>query len=210
MALHRAPLSPRRRIAPWLLPSAIVGALIVPTAVRAQTDTTTSEPPPTTEVPTIASTIPPTVITVATQPPPTPAPVATVAPILVPAPTVATTTIPVVSVVETTTTVDPNSSSTTTTTGSTTTTLLPVINEADFAEEVSIDQPPPAFRPVLPPSLVIPPRNISLEKALARLTEQQRRIVDEAQKQADAATARIAKAQEDLDEIGRASCRERV
>lgn len=69
----------------------------------------------------------------------------------------------------------------------------------DANEEVSIDEQPPAFKPVLPPSLVLPPRNITLEKAIARLTEQQRKIVDQAQTQADAATKRIADAQGDLD-----------
>ncbi len=197
MAQRRAPSFPRRRFTRWLVPSVVLGALAIPTAVRAQTDSTTSEPPPTIEV----TTTPPVVTQTPTTVAPVVIPASTVPPIIVPDPTVAaaTTSTAVVAVAETTTTVDP--SATTTSVGSTTSTLLPVINEDDFAEEVSIDQPPPAFRPVLPPSLVIPPRNITLEKAIARLTEQQRRIVDEAQKQADAATERIAAAQQDLDRL---------
>lgn len=102
----------------------------------------------------------------------------------------------------TTTTIDPNAPTTTTidpNAPTTTTTIPPVVDVV--GEEVEIDDQPPPFKPILPPSLVVAPRNITLEKALAKLSEQQKKIVDEAQKQADAATQRIADAQKELDAL---------
>ena len=165
--------------------------------VGAQADgPTTSEPPPTE-----ATTVPPTGTAAPSIVPVVPPPA--LAPIVVPAATVATappsTSLPVE--VVSTTTVDPNATTTSTSTTTSSSTTIPVILGDDASEEVSIDEQPPAFKPVLPPSLVIPPRNITLEKAIARLTEQQRKIVDQAQKQADAATERIARAQSDLDAL---------
>ena len=165
--------------------------------VGAQADgPTTSEPAPT-EATTVAPTVTAAPSIVPVVPPTAPAP------ILVPAATVATappsTSLPVE--VVSTTAVDPNATTTSTSTTTSSSTTIPVILGDDASEEVSIDEQPPAFKPVLPPSLVIPPRNITLEKAIARLTEQQRKIVDQAQKQADAATERIARAQSDLDAL---------
>ena len=191
----------------------MVVALGVPSVVTAQSDpppdgeTTTTVPPTPTTPPTAPPTAPPTLApatTVAPTTPPVAGPVTTnppppgntsviVPPLIVP-PTETTTSTTVVA--ETST-----STSTTVAESTTTTTTIDLSVIGDFEEEVSIDDQPPPFKPVLPPSPLVLPRNIELEKALAKLTAQQKRIVDEAQKQADAATERIAVAQREFDAL---------
>jgi murein DD-endopeptidase MepM/ murein hydrolase activator NlpD len=179
----------------WLGPAILVAALGVPSMVSAQSDptetTTTLAPDPVTTLP---PTAPPTT-------PPTAAPVASTAvpPVVVPPNETTTTTVAPSSTI-------PGETSTSTSTSTvpeSTTTTKPIDLSAigDFEEEVSVDDQPPPFKPVLPPSPLVLPRNIELEKALAKLTAQQRRIVDEAQKQADAATERIAVAQREFDAL---------
>lgn len=193
--VRRASTSPRWFTWLWLVPMLGFVALGVPTGVVAQD--VPADPNSTTTVP--ASVPPPTVPTVAVPsstatPTPTTAVSAVVPPFVVPSveeltPSTST------SVVATTA---PES---TTTTEPTTTTTIVINVFDDFSEEVSIDDQPPPFKPVLPPLSISLPRNIELEKALAKLSAQQKRIVDEAQKQADAATERIAVAQRELDAL---------
>jgi murein DD-endopeptidase MepM/ murein hydrolase activator NlpD len=228
MAPRRAGLFPTspssRRVRRVLVPAAVVVALAVPTlvpsGVTAQTDPTTTIEQVTTPPVTLPPvTLPPVTVALPTLPPETIAPItiappppstavaettpASVAPVIVPPPLsidpgailpgggepVTTTIDPTAS---TTTTIDPNATTTTSTT------IDPATLVGDGSEEISPDDQPPAFIPILPPSALVPPRNISLEKALAKLSAQQKRIVDEAQRQSDAATARIAKAEEEL------------
>lgn len=185
----------------WLLPVLGVVALGHQAPVDAQdvpVDSTTSTAPP------VATTAPPPATTAA--PPPTPAttvaPDVTLPPFIVPSAAeiaaAASTTIP-----DGSTTTSEATTSTTESTTSTTTTSTTIVIEIvnDFNEEVSIDDQPPPFKPILPPPSISLPRNIELEKALAKLSAQQKRIVDEAQKQADAATERIAQAQRELDAL---------
>ena len=147
---------------------------------------------------TVAATPPPLTVPASTGAPvPPTAPEVVVPPPIVPSPeqlTAASST----SVVEETTA---STSTTTTVAQSTTTTSIVIGVFDDLSEEVSIDDQPPPFKPVLPPLSISLPRNIELEKALAKLSAQQKRIVDEAQKQADAATERIAVAQRELDAL---------
>ena len=131
---------------------------------------------------------------------PTPAPPAIVPPLIVPSAeelAAASSTVPREAPLTT------SSTSTTTTVAELATTTTSIVIQVfdDFSEEVSIDDQPPPFKPILPPLSISLPRNIELEKALAKLSAQQKRIVDEAQKQADAATERIAAAQRDLDAL---------
>lgn len=149
---------------------------------------------------TVPATPPPVTVPPSTAAPaPTPAPPAIVPPLVVPSAeelAAASSTVPGEAPSTT------SSTSTTTTVAELTTTTSIVIQVFDdFSEEVSIDDQPPPFKPILPPLSISLPRNIELEKALAKLSAQQRRIVDEAQKQADAATERIAVAQRDLDAL---------
>ena len=147
---------------------------------------------------TVAATPPPLTVPASTGAPvPPTAPEVVVPPPIVPSPeqlAAASST----SVVEETTA---STSTTTTVAQSTTTTSIVIGVFDDLSEEVSIDDQPPPFKPVLPPLSISLPRNIELEKALAKLSAQQKRIVDEAQKQADAATERIAVAQRELDAL---------
>ncbi len=183
------------------MPAIIVVALGVPSVVTAQSDPPpdtapkTTSPPAPEPVTTTAPTVPPAVVPAPTSPPPPGRAPAIVAPLIVP-PTETTT--------SSTTTIAAEASTTTSTTvaeSSTTTTTIDLSAIGDFEEEVSIDDQPPPFKPILPPSPIVLPRNIELEKALAKLTAQQKRIVDEAQKQADAATNRIAVAQREFDDL---------
>lgn len=190
--VRRASPSPRSSVWRWLLPALGLLALGIPSGVDAQDvpvdpSTTTVPPtppsvtvPPSTEAPAL-STVPPTALPII------------IPPLVVPsAEELATSSS---SSVEATTT----STSTTVAESTTTTIVIQVVD--DFSEEVSIDDQPPPFKPVLPPPPISLPRNIELEKALAKLSAQQKRIVDEAQKQADAATERIAAAQRGLDAL---------
>lgn len=175
----------------WLGPAILVVALGVPTVVAAQsqpTETTTTLLPPdpvTTAPPTAPPAAPPVVPGVVT-------------PIIVPPNETTTTTL----LLSTTTTSGETSTSSSVPESTTTAKPIDLSKVANFEEEeVSIDDQPPPFKPVLPPSPIVLPRNIELEKALAKLTAQQKRIVDEAQKQSDAATERIAVAQRELDAL---------
>ncbi len=190
----------------WFLPALGLAALGLPSAVDAQVP---PDPNLTTTTTTLAPTVPPTPVATTTEPtaaptiPPTapPAVVVTLAPVIVPSPEEiaalsSTTTI----VGDTTTTIPETTTSVESTTSTTSTTIvIDVVN--DFSEEVSIDDQPPPFKPILPPPSITLPRNIELEKALAKLSAQQKRIVEEAQKQADLATERIAEAQRGLDAL---------
>ncbi len=169
-------------------------ALGVPTGVVAQD--VPADPNATTTLP--ATVAPPTVppVTVppsAGTPTPTTAVSAVIPPFLVPSAEELTP--------STSTSVVATSTSEATTTMEPTTTTIVINVFDDFSEEVSIDDQPPPFKPILPPLSISLPRNIELEKALAKLSAQQRRIVDEAQKQADAATERIAVAERELDAL---------
>ena len=190
--VRRASSSPRSSAWRWLLPVLGLAALGVPSSVVAQdtpVDPSTTTLPPT----------PPSV----TLPASTAAPAPTTAlpviapPMLVPSAAEMAAASSSTAVERATTT----TATTTTVAESTTTTSIVIQAFDDLGEEVSIDDQPPPFKPVLPPLPISLPRNIELEKALAKLSAQQKRIVDEAQKQADAATERIAAAQRELDAL---------
>ena len=199
--VRRASPSLRRYAARWLLPLLGIFALALPSSVDAQDvdpNLTTTVAPP---VPP-STTVPPTTMPPTTSPPATTGTgAATLAPFIVPSPEeiAASSSTVVVDATSTTTSVEPTTSAEPTTSTTSTTIVVRVVN--DFSEEVSIDDQPPPFKPILPPLSITLPRNIELEKALAKLSAQQKRIVDEAQKQADAATQRIAVAQRELDAL---------
>ncbi len=178
----------------WLLPVLGLVALGIPASVDAQ------DVPPDPGVTTVPVTPPPVTI-----PPSTAAPVPSTTPVVAIPPLIVPSAEELAAASSSTLLAQPTTSSTSTTTtvpeSTTTTTSIVIQVFDDFSEEVSIDDQPPPFKPILPPLSVSLPRNIVLEKALAKLSAQQKRIVDEAQKQADAATERIAVAQRELDAL---------
>lgn len=181
------------QVDPTTIDPAATSTVAIPTTVAPTPNTTTTiAPPPFTQPPTQTTAVVVPVVTPAGE-------IQSKIPVIGVADPVDAATV-VASVDESSTTIDPALTSTTEPESTTSSTELDITGVSADEEDATTDQPPTIGIPVLPPAK-LPPRNASLEKVLSQLSVQQRKLVAIAQKRADEATARLAVADNALDEL---------